>query len=108
LLLWGKGVSLGAIHLNQWLSKALLDWNESMSAFYWSELRLIGIPSSAVPLGNGSFSVCESLESVTFESGSRLERIDRSAFSHIRVNLRLVTDSLAESLARQAKSCDSF
>jgi TPR repeat protein len=43
-------------------------------------LTSIVIPSSVVVLGKCSFSTCTSLESVTFESGSRLERIDESAF----------------------------
>jgi hypothetical protein len=38
------------------------------------------IPSSVVILGKSSFDQCKSLESVTFESGSRLERIEESAF----------------------------
>jgi hypothetical protein len=43
--------------------------------------RSICIPYSVVVLGKWSFYECESLESVTFESGSRLERIEESAFS---------------------------
>jgi hypothetical protein len=38
------------------------------------------IPSSVVVLGKESFRACQSLESVTFEPSSRLERIDESAF----------------------------
>jgi hypothetical protein len=38
------------------------------------------IPSTVVVLGKESFYECKSLESVTFESGSRLERIEESAF----------------------------
>jgi hypothetical protein len=38
------------------------------------------IPSSVVVLGASSFRGCESLESVTFESGSRLERIEEYSF----------------------------
>jgi hypothetical protein len=44
-------------------------------------LKSIEIPSSVVVLGKWSFYECKSLESVTFESGSRLERIEESAFS---------------------------
>jgi hypothetical protein len=44
-------------------------------------LKSIEIPSSVVILGKTSFGECKSLESVTFESGSRLERIDDMAFS---------------------------
>jgi hypothetical protein len=51
------------------------------SGFRESELRSIVVPSSVVVLGKESFHGCRSLESVTFESGSRLERIERSAFS---------------------------
>jgi hypothetical protein len=50
------------------------------SAFQWSGLKSILIPSSVVVLGKSSFSWCKSLESVTFESGSRLELIEESAF----------------------------
>jgi hypothetical protein len=39
------------------------------------------IPSSVVVLGKWSFYGCKSLESVTFESGSGLERIEEFAFS---------------------------
>jgi hypothetical protein len=39
------------------------------------------IPSSVVVLGKESFNECKSLESVPFESGSRLERIEEYAFS---------------------------
>jgi hypothetical protein len=49
-------------------------------AFYASELKSILIPSSVVVFGKWSFSWCKSLESVTFENGSRLERIEESAF----------------------------
>jgi hypothetical protein len=38
------------------------------------------IPSSIVSLGPGSFKGCKSLESVTFESGTQLERIEERAF----------------------------
>jgi hypothetical protein len=51
------------------------------SAFCGSGLKSILIPSSVVILGKASFYECTSLESVTFESGSRLERIGESAFS---------------------------
>jgi hypothetical protein len=37
-------------------------------------------PASVVVLGRESFRRCESLESVTFESGSRLERIEERVF----------------------------
>jgi hypothetical protein len=43
-------------------------------------LKLIEIPSSVVVLGRSSFRQCESLESVIFQSGSRLERIEEFAF----------------------------
>jgi hypothetical protein len=38
------------------------------------------VPSSVVVLGDSSFCGCKSLQSVTFESGSRLERIEKCAF----------------------------
>jgi hypothetical protein len=50
------------------------------SAFRWTGLRSIEIPSSVVVLGKESVYGCKSLESIGFESGSRLERIEESAF----------------------------
>jgi hypothetical protein len=43
-------------------------------------LKSILIPSPVVALGKESFCGCKSLELVTFESGSRLERIGEYAF----------------------------
>jgi hypothetical protein len=47
---------------------------------YFASCRSIMIPSSVVVLGKESFYECKSLGSVTFEGGSRLERIEESAF----------------------------
>jgi hypothetical protein len=46
--------------------------------FKGSGFKSIEIPSSVVVLGERSFSECQSLESMTFESGSHLERIEKS------------------------------
>jgi hypothetical protein len=48
---------------------------------YFGSCRSLVIPSYVVVLGTASFHGCQSLQSVTFESGSRLERIGESAFS---------------------------
>jgi hypothetical protein len=61
------------------------------SAFSQSGLKSIEIPSSVVLLGKKSFYQCESLESVTFESGSRLERINKSMFEGRRVSFGSVS-----------------
>jgi hypothetical protein len=50
------------------------------SGFRESELQSIVIPSSVFVLGKHRLCLCKSLESVTFESGSGLERIKESAF----------------------------
>jgi hypothetical protein len=50
-------------------------------AFRCCGLKSIVIPSSVDVLITDSFVSCKSLESVVFESGSRLERIEESAFS---------------------------
>jgi hypothetical protein len=49
-------------------------------AFFRSGLKSIEIPSSVVVLGKESFCHCQSLESFTLESDSRLERIEERAF----------------------------
>jgi hypothetical protein len=55
------------------------------SAFSYCGLKSIVIPSSVIILNESSFSCCESLESVGFESGSRLERIEKSAFARTKL-----------------------
>jgi hypothetical protein len=64
------------------------------SAFSWSHLNSIEIPSSVVVSGEESFRSCSSLETVTFESGSRLERIEESAFSWSHLNSIEIPSSL--------------
>jgi hypothetical protein len=63
--------------------------------FHRSGLRSIVIPSSVVVLCEGSFESCKSLKSMKFETGSRLERIERSAFRRSGSTLRSVSKSLA-------------
>jgi hypothetical protein len=58
----------------------LEDFSGSTIYRYFGSCRSIVIPSSVIVLGKQSFYECKSLESVTFESGSRLERIEESAF----------------------------
>jgi hypothetical protein len=52
------------------------------SAFSYSSLQSILIPSSVEILGSSCFSQCRSLSSITFESNSRLIRIESEAFSY--------------------------
>jgi hypothetical protein len=47
-----------------------------------SSLRSICIPSSVEKLGKDCFSLCESLSTVTFESGSKLSSIEEFAFAY--------------------------
>jgi hypothetical protein len=67
------------------------------SAFSGSGLRSIMIPSSVVVLGKSSFYWCKSLESVTFENGSRLERIEEGMFENSRVTFSSVSQALTRS-----------
>jgi hypothetical protein len=58
---------------------------------YFGSCESIVIPSSVVVLGKWSFFQCQSLESMTFESCSRLERIEECAFSFIHGSAFLAT-----------------
>ena len=51
-------------------------------AFAFSQLGSITIPNSVVEMGEGAFAMCAQLQSVTFESGSKLESIAPMTFSH--------------------------
>jgi hypothetical protein len=57
--------------------------------------RSIVIPSSVVIWGKESFSSCKALESATFASGSRLERIEESAFSRSGLKSIVIPASVA-------------
>jgi hypothetical protein len=58
----------------------LEDYDGSTICRYFGVCSSVVVPSSVVVLGKASFLGCESLTSVIFESGSRLERIEESAF----------------------------
>jgi hypothetical protein len=66
----------------------LEDFDGSKICRYFGSCRSVVIPSSVVVLGKSSFSWCWNLESVIFESGSRLERIEERAF--LRCTLRSI------------------
>jgi hypothetical protein len=51
------------------------------SAFSFSSLRSIEIPRNIEILGSSCFSWCQSLSSISFESNSRLNRIESKTFS---------------------------
>jgi hypothetical protein len=53
-----------------------------LEAFSFSSLQSIVIPRSVEILGSMCFSFCESLSSITFESNSRLKRIDARALQN--------------------------
>jgi hypothetical protein len=61
---------------------------------YFGSCGSIVIPSSVVVLGNRTFYQCKSLESVTFESGSRLERIEQGAFRESGLKSILIPSSV--------------
>jgi hypothetical protein len=71
-------------------------------AFSGSGLKSIEIPSSVVILGKESFSHCGSLETVTFETGSRLGWINKSMFGETRVDFVLLSRQLARSKAQKS------
>jgi hypothetical protein len=72
----------------------LEDFDGSTIYRYFGSCRSIEIPSSVVVLGKASFCWCESLESVTFESDSRLERIEESAFGESGLKSILIPSSV--------------
>ena len=53
----------------------------AQSAFLNTDITSVTIPASVKRIGNGAFSSCFSLETVTFESGSSLETIGEYAFA---------------------------
>jgi hypothetical protein len=70
-------------------------------AFSCSSLQSIVIPSSVEILGSSCFSRCESLSSISFESNSRLIRIEPGAFSGC--DIRAVIPSTALFVAHNTR-----
>jgi hypothetical protein len=58
----------------------LEDFDGSTIYRYFGACRSVVIPSRVIVLAKSSFNCCMSLESVIFEDGSRLERIEQLAF----------------------------
>jgi hypothetical protein len=58
-------------------------------------LKSIEIPSPVVVLGKESFYWCESLGSVTFQNGPRLQQIDEWMFEASRVSFWWVSQEFA-------------
>jgi hypothetical protein len=75
---------------------------------YFGCCRSIVIPSSVVVLGEGSFSGHKSLESVTFESGSRLERIEERAFCGSGLRSILIPSSVVFLGLQSLSECKSL
>jgi hypothetical protein len=61
------------------------------STFRETGLREIVIPASVEVLGEECFLGCTLLQSITFEQGSRLREVGRSAFSEVPVSPILPT-----------------
>jgi hypothetical protein len=77
-----SSISVSPDNMQFCLSECFLEgFDRSMIYRYFGSCRSIVIPSSVVVLGKSSFRRCKSLESVRFESGSRLEQIEEWAFS---------------------------
>jgi hypothetical protein len=66
------------------------------------------IPSSVVVVGKWSFDRCSWLEYVSFEYGSRLERIEESAFSRSRLNAIIIPLSVRVLGKESFSSCQSL
>jgi hypothetical protein len=75
---------------------------------YFGSYGSIVIPSSVVVLGKESFGQCKSLESVTFENGSRLERIEEYAFYESGLKSILIPSSVVVLVERSFYMCNSL
>jgi hypothetical protein len=71
-------------------------------------LKSIVIPSSVIVLPESSFAKCQSLESVLFESGSRLERIEQSAFEKSGLKSIVIPSSVIVLSESSFAKCESL
>jgi hypothetical protein len=77
---WLDRIGLSVISQNRMESGMIRPVASVINGSQENKLKSIVIPCSVVVLGAFSFHMCRALESVTFEKGSRLERIEESAF----------------------------
>jgi hypothetical protein len=73
-----------------------------------SPLKSITIPASITEIGDNCFKNCESLESVVFEPGSRLERIEKYAFWGNGLKSIVIPASITEIGDNCFKDCKSL
>jgi hypothetical protein len=73
------------------------------AAFRLTGLVEIIVPSSVEILGERCFSLCKSLSSVAFESGSRLSRIEKEAFDQTGL-IEIILPSSVEILGEECFS----
>jgi hypothetical protein len=94
------GVSLNSISISPDNQRfRLRDWflesfDGSTIYRYLGRCRCVVIPSCVVVLGKSSFCECDSLESVVFESGCRVERIEELAFSGSKLKSIVIPSSV--------------
>jgi hypothetical protein len=86
----------------------LEDFDGSTIYRYFGSCRSIVVPSSVVVLGSWCFYQCKSLESVSFESGSRFERIEESAFSGSVLQSIEIPSSVIVLGKRSFRGCESL
>jgi len=76
-------------------------------AFAYSELTSIEIPASVVAIGDQAFYRCPSLQSITFEKGSKLKTIGKHAFSETAL-MSIEIPASVENIGEYAISFCSF
>jgi hypothetical protein len=95
----------GTFRFREWFLESL---DGSMIYRYFGSCDSIVISSSVVVLSEWSFHYCKLLESVHFESGSRLERIEESAFRESGLTSIVIPSSVAVLGKESFHSCTSL
>ena len=73
-------------------------------AFTYSNLENVVIPASVLEINKNAFQYCQKMTSLTFEEGSKLERIDENAFAGCNALLALRLPDSVTTIGQQAFS----
>lgn len=101
-----RGVQLGDLRQLKYI---VIPGGTTVIGSYWfcnCEIKSVAIPASATVICSGAFRGCAQLKSVTFQHGSRLEKIGEESFSGSGIEEITIPSSVTIIHARAFRKCE--